>query len=90
MSGSIPESQHDLLAAFHDHYQRYEQAVQAALSNPTDSTVLERLGDDLDQFSQLVAEVSRQYDRFSEWYPCHGYSTPRFLMQKISPCCNQT
>jgi hypothetical protein len=32
--------------------------VQEAVLNPTDTTVLARLGDDLDEFSTLISEVS--------------------------------
>lgn len=49
----------DLLAAFRIHYHRFEQAVIEALSNPTDSTVLARLGDDLDEFATLATQVSQ-------------------------------
>jgi hypothetical protein len=48
----------DLLAAFRIHYRQFEQAVTEALSNPTDSTVLARLGDDLDEFATLATQVS--------------------------------
>ena len=47
----------DLLIAFWTHYRRFEHAINDALLNPTDSTVLARLGDDLDEFLNLVAEV---------------------------------
>src|SRR6266436_8239600 len=49
---------HDLLSAFRTHYRRFERAIQEASVNPTDSTVLARLGDDLDGFTNLVIEVS--------------------------------
>ena len=49
---------HDLLSAFRIHYRRFEHAIQEASVNPTDSTVLARLGDDLDEFANLVIEVS--------------------------------
>jgi hypothetical protein len=51
----------DLLSAFRIHYQRFEQGVQAAVLNPTDATVLARLGDDLDEFANLVHEVSTDF-----------------------------
>jgi len=50
----------DLLTAFRMRYSRFELAIQDALLYPTDSTVLARLGDDLDEFATMVAEVSRQ------------------------------
>lgn len=48
----------DLLGAFRIHYRRFEQAIADTLINHTDSTVLARLGDDLDEFLLLVTEVS--------------------------------
>lgn len=48
-----------LLAAFRLHYRRFEQAVAEALINPTDSTVLARLGDDIDEFATLASQVSQ-------------------------------
>ena len=48
----------DLLAGFRTHFHRYSQAVHEAIQNSSDSTVLARLGDDLDEFGGLVAEVS--------------------------------
>jgi hypothetical protein len=47
----------NLLAAFRMQYSRLKLAIQDALLNPTDSTVLARLGDDLDGFAIMVAEV---------------------------------
>ena len=46
-----------LLGTFHAHCQCYEHLVQEATSNTMDSTVLERLGDDLDEDLSLVLEV---------------------------------
>src|ERR1700677_5045577 len=51
------QPQQDLLSAFRIHYYRFERAIQEALVNTTDSTVLARLGDDLDEFSHLVTVV---------------------------------
>jgi hypothetical protein len=50
----------DLLTAFRMRYSRFELAIQDALLYPTNSTVLARLGDDLDEFATMVAEVSHQ------------------------------
>jgi hypothetical protein len=47
----------DLLAGFRTYFHRYSQAVQEAIQSTTDSTVLACLGDDLDEFSGLVAQV---------------------------------
>lgn len=62
--GSTQNGNHDintppsnLLAAFRTQYSRFELTIQDALLNPTDSTVLARLGDDLDEFAIMVAEV---------------------------------
>lgn len=46
-----------LLGAFRTHYRRYEHLVREATSNPTDSTVLARLGDELDEYLALVIQV---------------------------------
>lgn len=56
MSEQIPPPG-DLLAAFRIHYRRFEQAIVDALSNPTDVTVLARLGDDLDEFALLAIQA---------------------------------
>ena len=50
----------DLLEAFQTHYHRIEHAITGTLQNPTDCTVLARLGDDLDKFTNIVIEVRRQ------------------------------
>jgi hypothetical protein len=55
---SNPEGPQDLLSTFRIHYHRFEHAIQEASVNPTDSTVLARLGDDLDEFANLVIKVS--------------------------------
>jgi hypothetical protein len=47
-----------LLSAFRIHYRRFEAAIHEASVNPTDSTVLARLGDNLDEFANLVVQVS--------------------------------
>jgi hypothetical protein len=49
----------ELLSAFRNIYQQYEQAVTQALHNSADSTVLARLGDDLDEFATLATHVSQ-------------------------------
>jgi hypothetical protein len=61
-AGGVPAQQllqnHDLLLAFRTHYRRFEQAVQEAMVNPTDPTILARLGDGVDEFVTHVSEVS--------------------------------
>ena len=47
----------DLLDAFRNHYFRFEATVSEAITQATDSTVLARIGDDLDEYAILVAEV---------------------------------
>lgn len=47
----------DTLNAFRTHYYRYFQAVHDAANSGADSTVLERLGDDLDAFADMINEV---------------------------------
>lgn len=46
-----------LVDAFRSHYSHYEHLVQEAILNPTDSTILVHLGDELDSYLQLVGEV---------------------------------
>ena len=53
-----PASTSELLEAFRTHYRRFETGVHEAVSNSTDAVVLWRLGDDLDQYTRLVTEVS--------------------------------
>lgn len=48
----------DLLDAFRTHYLRFERLVTEATTHATDSTVLARLGDELDEYTNLVNEVS--------------------------------
>ncbi|KAJ7076046.1 hypothetical protein B0H15DRAFT_791105 [Mycena belliarum] len=50
-----PQSQ-ELLEAFRLHYQRYNQAVNEAVTSPTDEAVLSRLLDDLSEYTALVEE----------------------------------
>lgn len=47
-----------LLDAFRMHYSRLESVVHEAVSNPTDSVVLERIDNDLSEYLALVEEVS--------------------------------
>ena len=47
----------ELLGAFRTHYRRYEHLVLEATLNPTDSTVLARLGDEVDEYLTLLIEV---------------------------------
>lgn len=46
----------DLVQAFQAHYQHFEQAIREAIEGSADSTVLARLGDDIDEY--LMNEVS--------------------------------
>jgi hypothetical protein len=48
----------EFLNAFRARYRQYETAVHQATENSTDAVVLWRLGDDLDQYSGLLREVS--------------------------------
>jgi hypothetical protein len=55
---AVPELQQDeLVSAFRIHYYRFEQAVHEASAVSADSTVLARLGDDLDEYSHLITQV---------------------------------
>ncbi|KAH9912792.1 hypothetical protein B0H21DRAFT_704192 [Amylocystis lapponica] len=51
---SVDTSQQDLVAAFRLHHNRFVEAIQQAIATSADSTVLERLGDDLDQYLALI------------------------------------
>jgi hypothetical protein len=46
-----------LLTAFRQYYHQFQDAITYALGNPTDPTVLARLGDDLDEFANLAEHV---------------------------------
>lgn len=58
MDPPAPDGEMDLLDAFRHHYFRYETIVTEAITHATDSTVLARIGDDLDEYATLVAEVT--------------------------------
>ena len=47
-----------LLDAFRLHYNRFETVIGEAITHPTDSSVLARIGDDLDEYATLVQEAS--------------------------------
>ncbi|KAJ7748135.1 hypothetical protein B0H16DRAFT_1849759 [Mycena metata] len=53
---SEPPPSLELLAAFRLHYQRYNQAINEVVTNPTDEVVLLRLSDDLAEYAALVEE----------------------------------
>ena len=44
--------------AFRTNYHRLEHLVREAITNVTDSTIFARLGDELDEYLNLVNEVS--------------------------------
>lgn len=48
-----------LLDAFRHHYSRIEGAVQEVMYIPTDTTILERINDDLAEYAGLVEEVNK-------------------------------
>ena len=61
------ESATALLEAFREHYHRFSHTIGQACQNPTDSVVLSRIGDDLDEFLALANEVRIYiYLRFSK------------------------
>jgi hypothetical protein len=49
---------YDLRTAFHSHYHQFVHTVEESMEHATDSTVLARLGDSIDEFVQLVNEVN--------------------------------
>ncbi|KAJ6501015.1 hypothetical protein DFH09DRAFT_1252122 [Mycena vulgaris] len=57
-----PAAPGDLLNAFRAHYNRFQASVTAIVQTPTDSIVIGRLGDDLDEFVQLVRQNSGIFD----------------------------
>jgi hypothetical protein len=61
MSDMDPSFSHpqSLLDAFRIYYHRFERAVHEIVTVPSDTTMIARLGDDLDEFLSLVIEVSR-------------------------------
>ena len=48
----------ELSDAFRTNYHRLERLVREAVTNVTDSTIFARLGDELDEYLNLVNEVS--------------------------------
>lgn len=52
-----PANESDLLTAFRTYYHRFVQSVQEAVLSSADSTVLHRLGDQIDEYSALVNQV---------------------------------
>ena len=65
-----------LLDAFRLHYYRFQTVVGEAITNPTDSTVLARIGDDLDEYAALVHEASLLNTLFSPFI-----INPKFILQ---------
>jgi len=67
MSNHNSEARHDfpeadvLINAFRAHYQHFVTDIHQAVESNTDSVVLARLGDDLDEYYNLVLEVSHSY-----------------------------
>lgn len=47
----------DLLTAFRSYYYQFTNAVRDAVISNSDAVVLARLGDDVDQYMQLVNQV---------------------------------
>jgi hypothetical protein len=54
---ALPSPATSLLDAFKLHYNRFQDAVTAIIQTPTDAVVIARLGDDLDEYIQLVEQV---------------------------------
>ena len=47
----------DLIATFRTYYYQFVKSVEEAAQSPTDSTVLNRLGDRIDEYRALVTQV---------------------------------
>ncbi|KAG6815076.1 hypothetical protein H0H93_011046 [Arthromyces matolae] len=54
---SIPEPE-PLLAAFRDRFHQFRSKIQQVVENPTDAVVIQRISDDLDEYSSLVDQHS--------------------------------
>lgn len=52
-----PPAISDLIAAFRTYYYQFVKSVEEVALSPTDSTVLNRLGDQLDEYRALVTQV---------------------------------
>ena len=52
-----PTELSDLIAAFRTYYYQFVKSVEEAALSPTDSTVLNRLGDRIDEYQALVIQV---------------------------------
>ncbi len=95
MDPYVPNAELDLLDAFRNHYYRFEAIVREVTTQATDSTVLARIGDDLDEYAVLLAEVTQFIilkfltDSFSstrKYFP--HLNLLRF--RTTSPLCGQT
>lgn len=53
-------AQEVLLNAFRTHYHRFQAAITDLVGTQTDAIVISRLGDDLDEFADIVTEASIQ------------------------------
>ncbi|KAF7343958.1 hypothetical protein MVEN_01685000 [Mycena venus] len=53
---ALPLPATSLLDAFRLHYNRFQDAVATIIQTPTDAVVIARLGDDLDEYIQLVEQ----------------------------------
>ncbi|KAJ7847591.1 hypothetical protein B0H14DRAFT_3675428, partial [Mycena olivaceomarginata] len=53
---ALPSPATSLLDAFRLHYNRFQDAFTAIIQTPTDAVVIARLGDDLDEYIQLVEQ----------------------------------
>ncbi|KAJ7899720.1 hypothetical protein B0H13DRAFT_1622612 [Mycena leptocephala] len=74
---ALPLQATSLLDAFRLHYNRFRDAVAAIIQAPTDAVVIARLGDDLDEYVQLVQQVRGKY-KLQERYLSLPYNTGIF------------
>jgi hypothetical protein len=63
-NGADMSQEEVLLNAFQTHYHRFSSTIHDAVASNADSTVLARLGDDLDKYYNLVLEVKFLYLSF--------------------------
>jgi hypothetical protein len=52
-----PADLSDLISAFRSYYYQFIKSVEEAALSPTDSTVLNRLGDRIDEYRALLIQV---------------------------------
>ena len=60
----VNSAHHELANAIRQHYHRFVASIRGVIEDNADSTVLVRLGDDLDEYLAIVNEVSKWHPGF--------------------------